>query len=401
MRPDLTATHYRVISHLGKGTFSQVFTAAHRHTGEEVAVKWAPNATDAYLLEREINVLRDLNRCKHVPKLLSESRKERYVIMEKVGKTLLEWKERLGSLSLQTVLLLGIRCLSAFEEIHACGYIHRDVKPDNIATTLDESSTRIFLIDFGLSIKYISRGLHVLYAESHDFNGSPYFCSLNSIKGVKCSRRDDIESLLYILIYLKGGYLPWLRIPKEKHYEICRLRDKISIKDLCISEDPVFDEYLTYCRALKFDEKPNYDYLKSLFQFALRRYCLDLNSVRFDWNATKPKSGHESKRNSAKSPSKRHQSMRIPAKNRTETRDLPVEAQLPRRIKTRELLSKTQSITLDVTQRLRELSKSTAVESNSEDEGESEVLTPKVSIRNLPSFRVHPRRDLGRLLKTG
>lgn len=285
MEPSLVDTPYRLEAVLGTGTSTKVFSATDTRTGKGVAVKWAETPHSAQLLKKEAAVMRDLKRCKAVPRLLAFSPNHQYIVMKRVGKTLFKLRETLGSFSLQTICLVGTRCISALEEVHTCGYVHRDIKPDNITASLSPSSARLYLIDFGLSSKYISKGVHVKYSETEKFQGAPYFCTLNSLKGVKSTRRDDMEAVGFMLLYLKKGNLPWMQEPNVSRIE--KARERVSLEQLCAGEHPVFSEYLQYCQGLRFEEKPSYDYLRNLLQQTARRLDIDLASALPDWSPSK------------------------------------------------------------------------------------------------------------------
>lgn len=346
----MSGTPYRLGSLLGYGSFSKVFEATDVGTGKSVAVKWTETSSGASLLEKEAGILRDLKRCKAVPRLLAASSKQRYLVMKRVGKTLLELRTTLGGFSLQTLCLIGTRFISALEEIHSCGYVHRDIKPDNLTVSHNRNSSRLYLIDFGLSTKYVSKGLHVKYSESEGFQGSPFFCSLNTLKGVKCTRRDDVEAVGYVLLYLKKGYLPWIGQGENTISELVRIRERITVRQLCECENPMFVEYFRYCQGLKFEEKPNYAYLSSLVSQITAGPKLDLTYVP-EWNS--------------KSISKRRQSLCHPC--RTADNIPTVRKRAGRQSSTR---------TINALQSIPSMP-------NLDDSG---VVTPKVSIQKLPSI---------------
>jgi hypothetical protein len=129
----------------------------------------------------------------------------------------------------------------------------------------------IYLIDFGLSKKYIDpkTGEHVKFKNNHRLNGTARFASVHALEGYELSRRDDLESLCYVLVYLLKGNLPWTRIKNKNKYEKYkiilnmkkRMTDDILIGDKNNSE---FIEFLKYCRNLRFEETPDYNYLRGL-----------------------------------------------------------------------------------------------------------------------------------------
>ncbi len=109
--------------------------------------------------------------------------------------------------------MLALQLIDRVEAIHSLGYVHRDLKPENLLMGLGELSPFLFLIDFGKVNKYRSKGVHYSYIENIDHSMlDPCFCSINVHNGLKFSRRDDIESIMYLIVYLIHGKLPWANI---------------------------------------------------------------------------------------------------------------------------------------------------------------------------------------------
>ena len=226
-------------------------------------------------LRREAFVLSQLQECpckrySGVPKLIDFhcERDNNYIIMEAVGRSLdsLSASQPFSPLK---VAMLGMKLVSALEALHAAGFVHRDIKPDNLATAKDPRNSDMFLLDLGLADKYRLCGCHVKYSEDVSFAGNYVFCSCNVLNGVKATRRDDLESLAYVLIFLRMGTLPWIQLASDeiqtatKHYQ---RKMELSPAQLCAGIEVEYQQFVTYCRGLRFDENPNYNYMKGLFQ---------------------------------------------------------------------------------------------------------------------------------------
>jgi serine/threonine protein kinase len=134
-----------------------------------------------------------------------------------------------------------------------------------------EHDHEVYLVDFGLAKKFRDpkTHLHIPYREHCPPTGTTSYISINNHLGVEWSRRDDIESLTYILLYFLRGSLPWHAIravtSEQEHNKILQLKMKsaLNLYPACPSE---FSMFLDYARGLAFDEKPDYDYLHSLFR---------------------------------------------------------------------------------------------------------------------------------------
>lgn len=123
--------------------------------------------------------------------------------------------------------------------MHTCHYIHRDIKPDNFTVGTDKRSNTIFLIDYGLAKQYRNpkTGQHIPYSDNKSLTGTVRYASLNTHLGIEQSRKDDLESLGYILVYFLKGSLPWQGIPvkneKQKYKKVLEKKLNTSIEKLC------------------------------------------------------------------------------------------------------------------------------------------------------------------------
>ena len=142
-----------------------------------------------------------------------------------------------GKLSLKTVLLVGLQIIDRIETLHSTNYLYLDFKPENFLTGLERESPFIIMIDFGkcLPFKSSKTNQHIPF-KHFTYPFDPMFSSLNSHLGIHPSRRDDIESFVYLLVYLHRGKLPWRKAEgkskKEKENEIFELKKKITIESL-------------------------------------------------------------------------------------------------------------------------------------------------------------------------
>ena len=157
--------------------------------------------------------------------------------------------------------------LSAIASLHDRHYIHRDVKPSNFTVRVDDVGPSIFLIDFGLARQFRNPAtyLHIQYTENPSVVGTLPFTSVNGQRGDAQSRRDDLESLAYTIIFLARGDLPWIID------SICGDRDAvlqkkmlITAEELCEGLPPPLSEFVTYVRSLSFDKKPDYNHLHNI-----------------------------------------------------------------------------------------------------------------------------------------
>ena len=190
--------------------------------------------------------------------------------------------------SVPCVCNIAIQILDCIEELHSNNYLHRDIKPDNFLVEAGDKhkAKKIYMIDLGLGKVWKENGKHIQEKLGKRLIGTPRYASIHTHFGREQSRRDDLESLGYMLMYFVRSSLPWQGLKgatkEDKYQKIGTKKRDTSVEELCRGSPKAFAKYLNMCLALKFDERPNYDKMKKLFQHTLREYGGQKNS--FDWH---------------------------------------------------------------------------------------------------------------------
>lgn len=277
---------YKLDRKLGKGGFGQVY-AGRRLTGGigtdrggagavEVALKfehWNSKGCN-YGPPYEWQVYNSLGGSHGVPKVHYKGRQGDYyiMVMDILGPSLWDiWNNNGHTMSTEMVACIAIEAISILEKLHSRGYVHGDVKPENFLLgppgTPDEK--KLFLVDLGLATKWrdFSTGLHVDYDQRPDvFRGTVRYASVHAHLGRTSSRRDDLESLAYTLIFLLRGRLPWQGYQGEnKSFMVCKKKMATSPEALCNFSPEPFMLFVERVVNLKFDEEPHYAEYVTLF----------------------------------------------------------------------------------------------------------------------------------------
>uniref|UniRef100_A0A8C6SLP6 non-specific serine/threonine protein kinase n=1 Tax=Neogobius melanostomus TaxID=47308 RepID=A0A8C6SLP6_9GOBI len=286
---------YRLGRKIGSGSFGDIYLGSNIATGEEVAIKLECVKTKHPQLHIESKFYKMMQGGVGIPSIKWCGAEGDYnvMVMELLGPSLEDLFNFCSrKFSLKTVLLLADQMISRIEYIHSKNFIHRDVKPDNFLMGLGKKGNLVYIIDFGLAKKYRDARTHqhIPYRENKNLTGTARYASINTHLGIEQSRRDDLESLGYVLMYFNLGSLPWQGLKaatkRQKYERISEKKMSTPIEVLCKGYPSEFSTYLNFCRSLRFDDKPDYSYLRQLFRNLFHRQGFSYDYV-FDWNMLK------------------------------------------------------------------------------------------------------------------
>jgi len=246
------ANKYKLLEKINSGEFGSIFKGENIRTKELVAIKIEDISCNTKLLKRETQIYQYLGKAHGIPqvKWYGATEKFNYMVLPLYGESLLS-----KTFSLAETLSIGQQVIKILRYIHEKGLIHRDIKPDNFVFGGDDK--QIYIIDFGLCRKYIDdNNNHIEVKSGKNIIGTPNFISVNVHNGIEPSRRDDMISVAYVLLYLINGSLPW-----QKNGDLVSIKlQKMCVCDWSKIPEQIFN-YIKYCTNLKFNETPDYDCL--------------------------------------------------------------------------------------------------------------------------------------------
>jgi len=289
------ARKFRVGPKIGSGSFGEIYAGTNVHTGEEVAIKLEPLKSKHPQLLYESKIYRILQGGYGIPgvKWFGSEGDYNVLVIDLLGPSLEDLFNYCGKrLSLKTVLMLADQMIARLEFMHSRSYIHRDVKPDNFLIGTGSRKHICHVIDFGLAKKYQDprNGRHIPYLEGKNLTGTARYASISTHLGFEQSRRDDMESLGFVLMYFLRGSLPWQGLKattkKQKYLRIMERKQATHPENLCRGYPTEFLAFFAHCSSLGFEDRPDYRYLKRIFKDLFDRQGLEDDGL-YDWDLIK------------------------------------------------------------------------------------------------------------------
>ena len=278
---------YKAIKKLGEGSFGKVYKA--EYNGDNYAIKMENKSKEQGLLELEATIMSYL-KGPNIPfiKSYGYSGDFNVLVMQLLDKSLEDLINKYNTFSIKTVAILGYQMVNIMQYIHDRHIIHRDIKPDNFVMGAQEDNAKLYILDFGLAKKYRSSRTLVQYpyVKKKKLTGTARYASIHALEAYEQSRRDDLESVGYVLMYFLRGNLPWqglkVRSKEDRYKKILEKKKETSSQDLCKDFPHEFFEYVDYTKNLEYEENPDYDFLRQKFLDVLKGLNEEMDYI-YDW----------------------------------------------------------------------------------------------------------------------
>ena len=296
---------YKITKVLGSGSFGVCFEGVNVDDGKRVAMKVAHEATckdNRDMIDIELAAHQIMNNTKGIPKLYDHFVEryrdwekhepvERYVIViELLGPDLSKLFHELNKkFTWKTIFTMGHEMLIRLRSVHEKGLVHRDLKPENFLVGLEgKDRSKIYLTDFGLAKRYCDEKdqKHFPPQRTNGLAGTVRYVSVNVHEGWAMTRRDDLESVAYILMYFIAGSLPWdgWETTKDDHFwsQVKVKKAALPKQQFLTTMPEVIQKFFGYCRKMAYEENPDYEYWLKQFENQSQAYNFTWD-YRYDW----------------------------------------------------------------------------------------------------------------------
>ena len=285
---------YRLGKKIGTGSFGEIFEGTDIFDNSPVAIKLEHNTVKYPQLLFEAKLLKSIPGT-GIPTMhwFGIAGEYNAMVMELLGQNLEDlFNYCTKNFTLKTILMITIQIIERIKHVHENNYVHRDIKPENFLVGKDNTSKIIYILDFGLAKRYRDEHthIHIPLKENRNLTGTARYASCNAHNGLEQSRRDDMESIAYVILYFFKGKLPWQGLKcKDKNEKYAKIKDmKMSItpEKLCEGFPIEFANYLTKVKKLGFEEEPAYkDYIK-MFNDLFKSKDFEMDYM-YDWVTVK------------------------------------------------------------------------------------------------------------------
>jgi len=285
---------YRLGKKIGTGSFGEIFEGTDIFDNSPVAIKLEHNTVKYPQLLFEAKLLKSIPGT-GIPEMYWFGIAGEYnaMVMELLGQNLEDLFSYCNkSFTLKTITMITIQLIERIKHVHDNNYVHRDMKPENFLIGKEKTEKTIYMLDFGLAKRYRDEHtlIHIPLKENRNLTGTARYASCNAHNGLEQSRRDDMESIAYVILYFFKKKLPWQGLKckdkTEKYQKIKEMKMSISPEELCKGIPNEFAKYLTMVKQLGFEEEPAYKKYIQMFTNLIKEKGYEIDYI-YDWNIAK------------------------------------------------------------------------------------------------------------------
>ena len=285
---------YRLGKKIGTGAFGEIFEGTDIFDSSSVAIKLEHNSVKYPQLLFEAKLLKSIPGT-GIPVMhwFGIAGEYNAMVMDLLGQNLEDlYNYCAKNFSLKTILMITIQMIERLKHVHDNHYIHRDIKPENFLIGKDSTAKTIYLLDFGLAKRYRDEytHIHIPLKENRNLTGTARYASCNAHNGLEQSRRDDMESIAYVILYFFRKKLPWQGLKckdkNEKHAKIKEIKMSMTPEKLFEGLPQEFADYLTFVKKLGFEDEPAYKNYIQMFNRLFKAKEFEMDYI-YDWVTVK------------------------------------------------------------------------------------------------------------------
>ena len=285
---------YRLGKKIGTGAFGEIFEGTDIFDNSSVAIKLEHNSVKYPQLLFEAKLLKSIPGT-GIPIMhwFGIAGEYNAMVMDLLGQNLEDlYNYCAKNFTLKTILMIIIQMIERLKHVHDNHYIHRDIKPENFLIGKDTTAKTIYLLDFGLAKRYRDEytHIHIPLKENRNLTGTARYASCNAHNGLEQSRRDDMESIAYVILYFFRKKLPWQGLKckdkNEKHAKIKEIKMSMTPEKLFEGIPKEFADYLTMVKKLGFEDEPAYKSYIQMFNKLFKAKEFEMDYI-YDWVTVK------------------------------------------------------------------------------------------------------------------